>query len=61
MMNYNNKYKKGHRAVFGIYRSRESVEGAVEMLKNHGFRHDDISVLMPKSHSTKDFAHDKSP
>lgn len=53
-------HKSGHKAVFGIYSSKSSVEGAIEMLKNTGFRSADISVLMPTVESTKDFAHEKS-
>ena len=52
--------KKGHKAVFGIYESKESVEGAVEILKNKGFRSSDISVLMPTVESTHDFAYEKA-
>ena len=52
--------KPGHKAVFGIYDAKPSVEGAVEMLKNAGFRSSDISVLMPTQESTKDFAHEKA-
>lgn len=52
--------KPGHKAVFGIYDSKPSVEGAVEMLKNAGFRNSDISVLMPTKESTHDFAHEKA-
>ena len=52
--------KPGHKATFGIFDSKPSVEGAVEMLKNAGFRSSDISVLMPTQESTKDFAHEKS-
>jgi len=43
-------------AVFGIYRSRERVEQAVDMLIANGYRKTDISVLMPENIGTKDFA-----
>ena len=46
-------------AVFGIYRSRQSVEEAVEALKNADFRNTDISVLFSENLGTKDFAHEK--
>ncbi len=47
------------KAVFGIYRTQTEVERAVDSLKDAGFSHSDISVLMPKSDSTQDFAHKK--
>jgi len=47
-------------AVFGIYRDQPSVEGAVDVLKQEGFRNTDISVLFPDNRGTKDFAHEKS-
>jgi len=46
-------------AVFGIYRSRERAEQAVDMLTSNGFRSTDISVLMAENVGTKDFAHEK--
>ena len=47
-------------AVFGIYQSEKQAERTVEDLLAAGFLSDDISVLLPDSRSTKDFAHDKS-
>ena len=47
-------------AVFGIYRSRVTVENAVDRLRQENFRNTDISVLFPKNEGTKDFAHEKS-
>src|SRR5207302_9490713 len=47
-------------AVFGLYRDRASVEGAVDGLRQEGFRNTDISVLFPENQGTKDFAHEKS-
>ena len=47
-------------AVFGIYRSRVSVENAVDRLRQENFRNTDISVLFPENEVTKDFAHKKS-
>src|SRR5437899_3260260 len=47
-------------AVFGLYRDRASVEGAVDALRQEGFRNTDISVLFPENQGTKDFAHKKS-
>jgi len=46
-------------AVFGIYRSRQNVEEAVQALKNADFRSTDISVLFSENLGTKDFAHEK--
>jgi hypothetical protein len=43
-------------AVFGIYRDREGVEGAINILQRGGFRNTDISVLFPENEGTKDFA-----
>ena len=46
-------------AVFGIYPNRTRAEQAVDALKAAGFRNTDISVLLPESTSTRDFAHEK--
>jgi hypothetical protein len=46
--------------VFGIYRSPEQAERAVDTLIAAGFSSADISVLLPDSRSTKDFAHEKN-
>ena len=46
-------------AVFGIYRTRESAESAVDELRAAGFRNTDISALFPENVGTKDFAHRK--
>ena len=43
-------------AAFGIYRDREGVERAVDILRGAGFRNTDISVLFPENQGTKDFA-----
>ncbi len=48
-----------NKAVFGIYTTRVGVEAAVDALKAAGFQSSDISVLMPESESTKEFAHEK--
>src|SRR2546425_3683461 len=47
-------------AVFVLYRDRASVEGAVDALRQEGFRNTDISVLFQENQGTKDFAHEKS-
>src|SRR4051812_3830008 len=46
-------------AVFGIYPTYGSVDGAVDELRSAGFRNTDISVLFPENVGTKDFAHEK--
>jgi hypothetical protein len=46
-------------AVFGIYSSGEHAERAVDSLIAAGFASTDISVLLPDSRSTKEFAHEK--
>jgi len=46
-------------AVFGIYPSAEHAERAVQSLMVAGFASSDISVLLPDSRSTKEFAHEK--
>src|SRR6202795_3720817 len=46
-------------AVFGIYSSGEHAERAVDTLIKAGFSNSDISVLLPDTRSTKEFAHVK--
>jgi hypothetical protein len=46
-------------AVFGIYRSATEAERAVDTLIAAGFASSAISVLLPDTRSTKDFAHHK--
>lgn len=53
-------YKKGDKAVFGIFNDRMSLERCVDRLKADGYRNSDISVLMQNAGETKDFAHEKS-
>jgi hypothetical protein len=50
--------KKGI-AVLGIYKDYASVETAVDVLKEGGFRNTDISVIFPQKAGSKQFAHDK--
>ena len=47
-------------ALVGIYQSRQQASNAVDMLREHGFRNEDISVLLPDNVGTKDFAHEKN-
>ena len=46
-------------AVFGIYKSGELAERAVDSLIAAGYDSAAISVLLPDSRSTKEFAHQK--
>jgi hypothetical protein len=46
-------------AVFGIYPSYTTVEKGVDSLKAAGFSNRDISVLLPESAGSRDFAHEK--
>jgi hypothetical protein len=46
-------------AVFGIYPSAALAESAVDTLVNDGFFNDDISVMLPDSEGSRDFAHEK--
>jgi hypothetical protein len=47
-------------AVFGIYKSSDQVERAVDRIAAAGFSHNDISVLLPDRQSSKEFAHEKN-
>lgn len=47
-------------AVFGIYNSSAHAESAVDRIAAAGFSSNDISVLLPDTQSSKDFAHEKS-
>jgi Heat induced stress protein YflT domain len=46
-------------AVFGIYSSGDHAERAVDALLNAGFTNQEISVLLPDTRSTREFAHVK--
>lgn len=46
-------------AVYGLYKTREQVEDAVNALKAAGFRNTDISILFPDDTGSKEFAHEK--
>jgi hypothetical protein len=47
-------------AVFGIYKSVEQAERAVDHILAAGFSNNDISVLLPDIRSSKEFAHEKN-
>jgi len=46
-------------AVFGIYKTVDTAEAAVDHLLAKGFTNEAISVLLPDNDSTKAFAHEK--
>jgi hypothetical protein len=45
-------------AVFGMVKDRSQAEHIVMELRNAGFSHDDISVLMADKTGSRDFAHE---
>jgi len=47
-------------AVFGIYQNSAQAERAVDRILAAGFSNNDISVLLPDSKSSKEFAHEKN-
>jgi hypothetical protein len=47
-------------AVFGIYPTYESLEGAVDALRSSGFRNTDVSFLMAENVGSKDLGHKKA-
>src|SRR5580693_2883422 len=47
-------------AVFGIYHNGNQAERIVDRLLAAGFSNDAISVLLPDSQGSKDFAHEKN-
>jgi hypothetical protein len=47
-------------AVFGIYKSVNQAENAVDQLIAAGFSNNDISVLLPDMQSSKEFAHEQN-
>ena len=44
-------------AVFGIFRTVAQAEMTVDRLRAGAFSNDDISVLMPDAHTSRDFAY----
>lgn len=48
-----------NKAVFGIYTTVGHAEAAVDRLLADGFSSGDVSVLLPDTQSTKEFAHQK--
>src|ERR1700676_1803677 len=47
-------------AAFGIYKTRTQAENAVDRMLAAGFSNNDISVLLPDTTSSKEFAHEKN-
>src|SRR5579871_896890 len=48
-----------NKAVFGIFSTVAQAERTVDVLVQSGFSNGDISVLLPDSQGTRDFAHQK--
>jgi len=46
-------------SVFGLFNDETALGRAVDALIGAGFRHEDISALLPDKQSTKTFAHEK--
>jgi hypothetical protein len=49
-----------NKSVFGIYSSRGAVENGVMALKDAGFQHSDVSVLLPENPGSKEIATEKN-
>jgi hypothetical protein len=49
-----------NKSVFGIYSTRAGVEKAIGILKDSGFSHSDVSVLLPENLGGKELATDKA-
>ena len=49
-----------NKSIFGIYSSRSGVENAVLTLKDAGFQHSDVSVLLPENLGNKEIATEKN-
>jgi hypothetical protein len=48
-----------NKSVLGIYSSRIGVENAISVLKDSGFAHTDLSVLLPENLGSKELATEK--
>jgi hypothetical protein len=46
-------------SVFGLFKNHGQLNLAVTELVEHGFRHSDLSALLPTMDATKEFAHEK--
>jgi hypothetical protein len=49
-----------NKSVFGIYASRNGVENAIAAVKDAGFSHSDVSVLLPENLGSKEIATEKN-
>jgi len=49
-----------NKSVFGIYKNSMAAEAAVDRILANGFTNNDVSVLLPDSRSSKEFAHEKN-
>jgi hypothetical protein len=49
-----------NKSVFGIYSTRRDVENAIGILRDSGFSHSDVSVLLPENLGAQELATDKS-
>lgn len=49
-----------NKSVFGIYSNRSGVENAVTTLKDSGFQHSDVSVLLPENLGSREIATEKN-
>src|ERR1700731_3193894 len=49
-----------NKSVFGICSSRSAVENAISALKNAGFQHSDVSVLLPQNLGSKEIGTEKN-
>ena len=49
-----------NKSVFGIYSSRSGVENAVVALKDSGFQHSDVSVLLPENLGNREISTEKN-
>ena len=47
-------------AAFGIYKTSQQAESAVDRLVSAGFASSDVSVLLPDSRNSHEFAHEKN-
>ena len=47
-------------AVFGIFKTKDGAERAADALMSRGFSNSDVSVLMPDTRSTREFASEKN-
>ena len=56
---YRENYMAQNTAVFGTFPSGDQAERAVDTLLSSGFTNSSISVLLPDSRSTKEFAQEK--